>query len=47
MRTPPIEDGLFGDETVRVILQVAAGELDEPTLADWISARLAKGADER
>jgi death-on-curing protein len=43
--TPPAEDGPSGDETVRVILAVAAGTMDGLTLARWITARMS-GATE-
>jgi death-on-curing protein len=38
--TPPASDGPDGDETVRVIDDVAAGRLAEAQLAHWISERL-------
>ena len=38
--TPPPGDEHDGEETVRVIEAVAAGTMDERTLADWIAARI-------
>ena len=39
--TPPPDDDPEGAESVRVIEGVAAGELDEQHLAEWVRARLA------
>lgn len=39
--TKPKADEPDGDETVAVIEAVAAGDLDEETLQDWVAARLA------
>jgi prophage maintenance system killer protein len=39
---PPAADDPGGDETVRVVLALAAGELDVPQLTQWVAARLAK-----
>ena len=40
--TPPPDDDPEGTESVRVIEGVAAGELDEQQLAEWVRARLAE-----
>lgn len=40
--TSPLGDQPSGEETVRVIEGVAAGEIDEKELAEWIRARLRK-----
>jgi death on curing protein len=39
--SPPAADDPDGDETVAVIEGVAAGEVDEDQLRDWITQRLA------
>jgi death-on-curing protein len=38
--TVPAGDGIAGDETVRVIEQVAAGTLDPCALAAWVKDRI-------
>lgn len=41
--SPPPGDAQSGDETVDVIEKVAAGDIDEPTLASWIEERISPG----
>jgi death-on-curing protein len=37
---PPIDDGPDGDETVKVMWEVAAGTISELELAGWIAERI-------
>jgi death on curing protein len=43
----PIGDYPDGDETTKVMWALAAGELSEPELADWIAQRIQEPGDER
>lgn len=40
----PPGDGPDGDETVKIMWELAAGQLSEPALRDWIAARIERPA---
>jgi len=38
--TPPVDDGPDGDETVKTMWGVAAGQIDEHELTAWVAERI-------